>query len=82
MFYMLVGSIAGSSFFYINNSFANDVGFTPKEQSYVFSSVYLMSTASLLFLAEHKSILTKSRAFFFLPTVIVASYLPGIWASL
>jgi MFS family permease len=81
IFYTLVGGISWSVLFYFSQPFAIDVGFTPIEQSWLFGSIYLLTSALLLFLTSHDQILTRNRVYLGFPILMVVAFLPGYWAG-
>ncbi|WKZ30962.1 MAG: MFS transporter [Candidatus Dojkabacteria bacterium] len=67
---------------YFVNTFAKDSGYTEKEQSWVFASLYLISTLVVLFLTRNESkIMNKKLLYVSMAAILIVSLVPGYYAS-
>jgi len=82
VYYVITAGVAWVCLDYFVNTFAKDSGYTEIEQSWAFALIYLISGILIAFITEkisHK--ISKEKAFILIPTVIVLSLLPGIFAG-
>lgn len=79
IFYTLVGGITWSIIYYFAQPFATDLGFSAIEQSWIFSAIFLLTSALLVAMTSQKRFLTRNRVYLGFPLVMVAALLPGKW---
>ncbi|MHC1716369.1 MAG: MFS transporter [Candidatus Dojkabacteria bacterium] len=81
IYYVLIAGISWSCLYYFNNPLANDVGYTPIQQSYVFAGIYIVTTTALAVIVKKKDLIEKKLVFIALPIILILGLLPGIFAN-
>lgn len=81
LYYTLVGEITWSCLHYFNQPFAEDLGFTEVDQSWLFGILYLASSIVVFVLVENEHLLTREKVYLGFPIVMSFSLLPEILAS-
>ncbi|MBI2357008.1 MFS transporter [Candidatus Dojkabacteria bacterium] len=81
VYYVLMAGVSWSCLYYFNNPLANDVGYTPIQQSYVFAGIYVVTTTALAIIVSKKRILEKKFVFIAFPIILMLGLLPGIFAN-
>lgn len=81
VYYILIAGVSWSCLYYFNNPIANDVGYTPQEQSYLFGGLYIVTTSVLTYVVTKKRFLEKRTVFIAFPTFLLIGLLPGIFAT-
>ncbi|MEA3355207.1 MAG: MFS transporter [Patescibacteria group bacterium] len=81
IFYTFVGGITWSCIYYFDQPFATDIGFNTIELSWLFGSIFLLSSLVVLFLTESKNILTRNRIYIGFPIIMSLSLLPAVFAN-
>lgn len=67
---------------YFVNTFAKDSGYSEKEQSWVFASLYLISTLIVLFLTRNEDKMPRKRfTYISMAAILVVSLIPGYFAD-
>jgi MFS family permease len=67
---------------YFVNTFAKDSGFSDIEQSWAFSSFYLISTLVVLFITKNKDKMPRKNTIYLaLPLMLIMALIPGYYAS-
>lgn len=81
VYYTLVGGITWSCLYYFNQPFAKDLGFSEIGQSWLFGTLYLLSSLLILILTENDKLLTRNRIYLGFPLIMSFSLLPGYFAT-
>lgn len=81
VFYAIMGGIAWSAGIYLNQSLALELGFSEIQRGWLFSSVFLLSNISILFLTHNDKIITRNRVYTIYPIILILSLLPAIFAD-
>ncbi|MBI2414574.1 MFS transporter [candidate division WWE3 bacterium] len=82
IYYSLIASITWSCLYYFNNSFANDVGFSPQGQSFVFSLIYVITTTALFCLLNYTNFVKNTKLVLYVfPFMLLVALLPGFVAT-
>jgi len=81
VYYTLVGGITWSCLYYFNQPFAKDLGFSEVGQSWLFGTVYLISSLLIFALVEKEDLLTKNRVYLGFPIIMSLALLPGVFAT-
>jgi MFS family permease len=81
IYYIVMAGVSWTCLYYFNNPLANDVGYTPQEQSYLFAGIYIVTTTTLAYIVSKKALLEKKLVFIAFPIVLLLGLLPGIFAT-
>lgn len=81
IYYIIMAGVSWTCLYYFNNPLANDVGYTPQEQSYLFAGIYIVTTTTLAFIVSKKALLEKKLVFIAFPIFLLLGLLPGIFAT-
>jgi MFS family permease len=81
LYYVVMASVSWSCLYYFNNPFAADVGYSNIGQSYLFTLIYIITTAMLLFITNRRKYLHKKLVFIVYPIILILGLVPGIFAG-
>lgn len=81
VYYTFVGGITWTCLYYFNQPFAKDLGFTEIGLSWLFGTLYLISSLLILVLTEKEELLTRNRVYLGFPIIMSLALLPGIFAT-
>jgi len=81
IFYILVGGITWSSQYFFIQTFATDLGFNEIEKSWLFGVVRIINGLVLFRLLRFEKLVTKNRAFYIFPMLMIIAFLPGMFAG-
>jgi len=81
VYYTVVGGITWTCLYYFNQPFAKDLGFSEIGLSWLFGTLYLISSLLILVLTEKEELLTRNRVYLGFPIIMSLALLPGIFAT-
>lgn len=82
IYYSFVAAITWACLYYFNNTFANDAGYSPKDQSLAFTIIYIITTSILLYITNVTKLVEKTKLVLYgFPLLLILSLLPGFFAT-
>lgn len=80
IYYIFVGGITWYFLYFLNQSFATEIGFSDIERGWLFSVILMVAAIINYFLVRSKY-LSRNRVYVMFPVMMVLGFLPGFWAS-
>lgn len=81
LFYTLIGGITWACAIYFNQPFAKDLDYNEIEQSWLFGSLYLITTFGIYLLSRSELFTKRSKVYLAFPIILSLCLIPGVWAT-